>query len=650
MFRNHENITPMYRVSSWVVLAVIIAAIPGRALLAQTVTFDSLLDDMLDRDAVAVHPNAVASHTLKQRSSYDRGSVAPDQPGWFANSDWSNYIRSEVNQGRTEWVLLDETGPGAVTRFWAGGRPEQPATLRFYIDGSTTPFWSGTAEDLIGKNSDVGAYLSWRSVDADVTDFGNSPGQNLYAPIPYANSLKITFDHTPGGTSNGLWYGINYRTYEPGTSVTSFDPSVLTQPATAGKLAAVNSQLMSPDTAPRGTGNQQHSTSGALGNGQILSQALTGTNAVKRLKLNLQAADMAAAIKDTELQVSFDGRTTVRVPVGQFFGSGTNQVNEVQDWYRTVDPTTGDMTSYWTMPFQNAADIRVVNNGSQNVTVGLEVETGDWTWTDDSMYFHSNYRPGEGAVDLSEGGQDWNYVSILGEGVYVGDTLQISTEDSVAWWGEGDEKIYVDGEEFPSQFGSGTEDYYGYAWGGRHPETFNHAFVTQPESGANRAIGTTVNGRVRALDTIPFNESLQLDMELLNITGGNYEFSVATMWYGKPGAFAVGYETLGDLNFNGTLDVQDWVQFRSGLDTDLSGMTPGEAYLRGDLDFDGDADIDDFALFKQAYEAVHGEGSLATAFVPEPAALLTAALAALPLAIKHFRIRGRTLPTNDSHK
>lgn len=32
------------------------------------------------------------------------------------------------------------------------------------------------------------------------------------------------------------------------------------------------------------------------------------------------------------------------------------------------------------------------------------------------------------------------------------------------WWGEGDEKLFVDGEKFPSTFGTGSEDYVGYAW------------------------------------------------------------------------------------------------------------------------------------------------------------------------------------------
>ena len=378
----------------------ILAATSSPGAFAQT-TFDSLLDDMINRDLLAQHPNGSTPFTVKQASSYDRRSVAPDQDGWFANNDYSNYIRTEVNQGRTEHVLLDVDGPGAVTRFWAGGVPEQDATLRFYVDGNQNPIWSGTAEDLIGKNTQFGAALSSRSVDADLTAAGLSPGQNLYAPIPYANGLKVTFDHTPNGTSNGLWYDINYRTYEPGTAVTSINPS--TTAASAAKLDAVNAQLLSPDTAPRGTGNTQLRASGTIGGGQTLDQTLSGEGAVRRLKLNLQATDMAAAIRDTELQISFDGEQTVRVPVGQFFGSGTNRLNDVKDWYRSVDSASGDMTSYWTMPYEQAADIRVVNTGGQNVTVNLEVETGDYDWNDDSMYFHSNYRGTDGTVDLGAG-------------------------------------------------------------------------------------------------------------------------------------------------------------------------------------------------------------------------------------------------------
>ena len=255
------------------------------------------------------------------------------------------------------------------------------------------------------------------------------------------------------------------------------------------------------------------------------------------------------------------------------------------------------------MPYQNAAEVKIINDGNQDITVAMQVETGNWTWTDDSMYFHSNYRPGEEYRNINVG-RDYTYASIVGEGVYVGDTLQVQTTDgSRKWWGEGDEKIFVDGEVFPSQFGSGTEDYYGYAWGGRHPETFNHAFVTQPDGGANRGTGTTVNGRVRALDTIPFNQSLLLDMEILNNTGGDYEFSVATMWYGKPGAFAISHLPYGDMNGDGDVNNQDIMAFamglfmRSGYDVMFPALDPDGL---GDFNGDGVMNNRDIAGFATA--------------------------------------------------
>ncbi len=62
------------------------------------------------------------------------------------------------------------------------------------------------------------------------------------------------------------------------------------------------------------------------------------------------------------------------------------------------------------------------------------------------------------------------------------------------WWGEGDEKFFVDGERFPSTFGTGTEDYFGYAWCSE--KTFIRAFhripaPTRPRSKAEATHATT---------------------------------------------------------------------------------------------------------------------------------------------------------------
>ena len=60
---------------------------------AQTVTVESLLDEMLDRDGLARLPNP--TYTCRQASSYDRKSIGPDKPDWFANADRSQFVRIE---------------------------------------------------------------------------------------------------------------------------------------------------------------------------------------------------------------------------------------------------------------------------------------------------------------------------------------------------------------------------------------------------------------------------------------------------------------------------------------------------------------------------------------------------------------------------
>jgi hypothetical protein len=102
-----------------------------------------------------------------------------------------------------------------------------------------------------------------------------------------------------------------------------------------------------------------------------------------------------------------------------------------------------------------------------------------------------------------------------------------------AWWGEGDEKIYVDGEAFPSFLGTGTEDYYGYAW--CRPEKFTHPFIAQPTGEGNLSPGMTVNMRYRTLDAIPFQSEIQADIELWHWVKTTINYAMSSFWYARPG-------------------------------------------------------------------------------------------------------------------
>jgi hypothetical protein len=88
-------------------------------------------------------------------------------------------------------------------------------------------------------------------------------------------------------------------------------------------------------------------------------------------------------------------------------------------------------------------------------------------------------------------------------------------------------------------------------------------------------------------------------------------------------AFEQVFFEFADLDFDGQLSLQDWLVFIAGAETDLSGMSPTEAYAQGDLDGDGVNSIVDFGLFKNAYVAVHGLSGFERLFAaPEPGGLL----------------------------
>lgn len=255
------------------------------------------------------------------------------------------------------------------------------------------------------------------------------------------------------------------------------------------------------------------------------------------LQCQLAADDIEQALRSTVLEIAFDGEQTVWCPVGDFVGTGY-KLRPFKSWYTEVQED-GTLICRWVMPFKTNAKITLHNLGKTPVTVDAKISHSDWQWDDSSMHFHSTWHQLTGV----ETGGDWwktqkhaqdvNFVTVNGKGVYVGDTLTV-LNGAAAWWGEGDEKVYVDGEKFPSHFGTGTEDYYGYAW--CRPEYFSAPFHAQPDGGGNIAGGYSVNCRYRSLDAIPFTKAFRFDMELWHWAATKMNYAPTTFWYALPGA------------------------------------------------------------------------------------------------------------------
>ncbi len=160
-------------------LLILLSLFACQVVSAEPITFRGLLYDMLDRSLIAQFPET--EFECKQASSYDRKSKQPGNAQWFANDDWSNFIRVEEVEGRREWVMMDEDGPGVIVRWWITGF-KFPGTIRVYLDGSDEPVFQGKADKLIGGDILLGAPLNAE----------RSRGRNLYMPIPYSKHCKIT--------------------------------------------------------------------------------------------------------------------------------------------------------------------------------------------------------------------------------------------------------------------------------------------------------------------------------------------------------------------------------------------------------------------------------------------------------------------------
>jgi hypothetical protein len=115
----------------------------------------------------------------------------------------------------------------------------------------------------------------------------------------------------------------------------------------------------------------------------------------------------------------------------------------------------------------------------------------------------------------------------------VGTVLDVENPPGAAWWGEGDEKITIDGESFPSLFGTGTEDYFGFAWS--TPETFAHAYHAQTQAPGGFGGRFSMN-RFLILDPVPFTRSLRFDLEIWHWTDTSIAADAVLYWYARPGA------------------------------------------------------------------------------------------------------------------
>lgn len=486
-------------------------------------TTGDLLREMVELDVLAEFPDPPYKTT--QFSSYDRRSVAPYAPGWYANSDGfgrepvPNFVavlQEPGADGVGRCLMAQVDGPGAIVRCWTAAINGDVAV---YLDGSAEPLYQGSAAKFLGQTYSELALKA--GTIAEPLPGGFRQEQACYFPIPFAKSLRIEW---VGKLNEIHFYQIEVRHYPEGTGVQTFALDDLR--TYAQDIEHARAILADPGAnwEPPGEGVTRIIGNLSVGPGErkeLLKVEKPG--AIQLLHLRPRADDLHRALRQVVLRGYFDGASQpqIEAPIGDFFGSGPG-VSPYDSLPMTVD-SNGQMTCRFLMPFRESAVLVAENLGDQPVSISGRATVRDYTWHDGrSMHFHAKWRVDHDLVaDGGDNAFDLPYLSARGKGVLVGVAAMLLNPSGIPtsggnWWGEGDEKIWFDDDSFPSLFGTGSEDYFNYSWS--RPTLFHHAYCAQPLDTGPDNRGFVANGRWHILDALPFQQRIDFFMELFHHT------------------------------------------------------------------------------------------------------------------------------------
>ena len=483
------------------------------------VTCDMLLREMIDMERLSTVPHPGVE--CDQQSSYDRKSVTPGNEDWFANGDRGRFIREEKHDGRTEYVMAEMEGPGAILRLWSAN-PQDGGTIRIYIDDLDRPALE--ADFLALTSSQMPEF-------PDPFSGIRARGANLYFPMPYQERCKVTVD------IGKLYYHVGYRTFPKGTEVEAFSMELM--PRLRSTMGEVGRILAQPAERFTLAGAQRDATEAMLGPGiEVVLSELDGPAAIVRMELEVDVPteQLFAALREPVLTIRFDDEKEpcVWAPLGDFFGStpGINPHESLPVGMKDGGRNRPRGTFYcnWYMPFGKAARVAVRNSSDDPIKLrfALWAKPAPWEAGTD-LYFHAKWRnewlPAEPRF------LDWRMLEATGPGRFVGVMLGVMNTKQ-QWWGEGDEKVWVDDDAFPSFFGTGSEDYFGYAW--CNTALFNHAYHNQSIVTGPGNFGYSAVARYHILDDIPFDKQIKFDIE--KWASADREYCCTSYWYAPPGA------------------------------------------------------------------------------------------------------------------
>ena len=226
-------------------------------------------------------------------------------------------------------------------------------------------------------------------------------------------------------------------------------------------------------TAEKGKGGMEnngakgHPSNGIeAGETKVLLHA-KGSGIINRIWVTIidRSPEMLRSLK-LEMFWDDENKPAVSVPFGDFFGVGLGQTAKYHNVF-FANPEGRSFLSFIQMPFKKEAKIQITNESGKRLShlfFDINFEKID-KWNDDYLYFHSFWSR-DTATKL---GKDFELLPKVNcKGRFLGVNVGINANPVYEnyWWGEGEVKMYLDGDgKFPTLVGTGSEDYIGTAWG-----------------------------------------------------------------------------------------------------------------------------------------------------------------------------------------
>jgi hypothetical protein len=194
---------------------------------------------------------------------------------------------------------------------------------------------------------------------------------------------------------------------------------------------------------------------------------VNGTGIINRIwvTINDRSPQMLRSLK---LEMFWDGAATpaVSVPFGDFFGMGLGKTAVYHNGF-FANPEGKSFQCFIPMPFKKGAKVQITNESGKRLShIFFDINFESITaWNNNYLYFHS-YWNRDTATTLAK---DFELLpAVKGKGRFLGVNIGINSNPVYKdyWWGEGEVKMFLDGDKtFPSLVGTGSEDYIGTGWG-----------------------------------------------------------------------------------------------------------------------------------------------------------------------------------------